>query len=685
MNHRHPALLILLGFSLCPFLCSALQARESDNSIEALLAMDLGELVNLPVITASRHAQELWRAPALITVLEGEDLRRAGYRSLAEALVRVPGFYGIDDGVGQYAVVRGVGSGQRAYGRTLKLMLDGQPLGMRSDASQFLGPELIPLGMVQRIEIVQGPASALYGADAYLGVINIITRDSPATRLALAAGHEKKGASASLEAAAHLAQGPWSAVVTGMAAREDRSGRLLPASSPQLASFADRESHDDLSHPASFYARIRYDTDALRQSLSLHASTRDSDGEFLDFGTLSHDNRVAVNQQTLSWQGSWVASETQLLNARLAHAWGGPTGAEQLSLNQSASYPAREFGYRSWEAALEHQLIRENMSVVAGLDGAWDTEAPFDVFNVDSMTGVRVQISPPGSDRLFRNIGFYVQYQWQPSWASDWNLSANWRHDDHNLYGAHNSYRLGLTGRLLPTLTGKLLYGTAFKAPNAFQLYGSPVYTGDALGNKTLEPETANTLEAQLLWEARNDVLLTLSSWHMQVHKLIELQPFGINQRWSNRGDQAGTGVEAEIRWQGAQHQLSLSNAWQDTLIQLEQPLVPTVEVPTASAPRLITRLDWSYRLPMAEWGLEGRHVSARRASDSNIDSNLKQVYTLPAYEVWRLHAMHQWGEHRVSLAVDNVLDKDYSEPGYGGVDVAAANRRFWLGWTWAY
>lgn len=684
MSHHHPALLVLLGLFLCPLLGSPVQAQE-DDGVEALLAMDLGDLMKIPVMTASRHAQELWRAPAVITVLEGEDLRRAGYRSLAEALARVPGFYGIDDSVGQYAVVRGVGSGQRAYGRTLKVMLDGQALGMRSDASQFLGPELIPMGIVQRIEIVHGPASALYGADAYLGVINIITRDKPATRLAVAAGHENKGGSASLEAGADMAHGSWSALVTGMAAREDRSGRELPSSSPLAANFVETISQGDVSRPASFYARVRYDNDALRQSLALHASQRDNHGEFLDFGTLSHDNRVAVSQQTLSWQANWAATETQAVNARVAYAWGGQMGSEQLSLGQTASYPAREFGYRSWEAAFEHQFARDSMSLVAGLDGAWDTEAPFEVFNVDSSTGNKVQISPMESDRLFRNVGFYLQYQWQPSWASDWNLSANWRRDDHNLYGARNSYRLGLTGRLLSELSAKLLYGTSFKAPNATQLYGNPVYTGDALGNQTLEPETATTGEGQLLWQARSDLLLTLSVWHMQVHKLIELQPFGINQRWDNRGDQAGTGVDSEVRWQGAQHRLSFGSSWHDTIIQLEQPLVPTVEVPTASAPRLITRLDWSYRLATSEFGLEGRHVSARRASDSNIDSNLKVVYTLPAYEVWRLHAMYLWGAQRLNLAVDNVFDKNYSEPGYGGVDLPAASRRFWLGWTWEY
>lgn len=219
-----------------------LPALAAQEEIEPLLRLELDELAHVPVTTPSRHAQALWQAPAAVTVLDGQDLRRRGFRSLAEALAWVPGFHVSGDGVGDYAVVRGVGGGQGAYGRTLKLMLDGQPLGIRSDASHFFGLELIPLGLVERVEIVRGPASALYGADAYLGVINIITRRTEFSRLQLAAGGEQEvdGPSVSMEAAATRRQGQWSATVAAALAYEDRSGRELPASSPQYAALPDK-------------------------------------------------------------------------------------------------------------------------------------------------------------------------------------------------------------------------------------------------------------------------------------------------------------------------------------------------------------------------------------------------------------------------------------------------------------
>lgn len=652
--------------------------------MEALLQMDIDELMNLRVVTANRHEQEVWKAPAIITVLEGEDIRRRGYRSLGEALTNVPGLHVIQDGVGFYVVARGVGSGQRSYARTFKVMLDGQPLGMRSDASQFLGPELIPLGAVDRVEVVRGPASALYGADAYLGVINIITRPSPPSlRVQVGIGQQETAdPSASAEVLVSEQGGAWQGLVTASVAREDRSGRELPSSSPLRESFDDTTSRDDFNRPVSLYARLQNEQEQSRHVLALHVSELDSMAEFLDFGTLSHDNRISLLQQTLAWSSEWRPAAGQHYQLRLAHAEGGPATSEHLSLGETASRPEREFGYQAWDAGLEAQLSWASHHVVAGVDGSWDNEEPFEVYNINESTGTRMQLSPDQKDRLFRNEGFYLQYQWQPvDWS--WVLALNWRHDSHNRYGDHDSYRVGLTGELRENLHGKLLYGTSFKAPNAFQLYAQPLYVGDILGNTDLEPETARTVEGQLNWQARSNLMLSLTAYHLQVRKLIELQPFGFNHRWLNRGEQNGHGVETELRWQHGVHHVGFASAWQDTIVRLEQPLVPVVEVQTASAPRLITRADWRYVVDEMELGIEGRHVSERRASDSNIDINLREVYTLPSYTLWRVHGLRQYGDHRVGLSVDNLFDKDYAEPGYGGVDLPGQRRSVWLSWSW--
>jgi iron complex outermembrane receptor protein len=665
------------------FCVAALPAPALATDGPSVFDLDINQLMQLPVVTASRHREALDRAPAIISVLEGEDLRRRGYRSVADALTQVPGFYVASDGVGQYVMVRGVDSGQRAYGRTLKVMLDGQPLGQRSDASQFLGPELIPLGVVDRIEVVRGPASALYGADAYLGVINIITRgDVPAASIGLSAGAMAgAGPSVGTEALSSLQQGRWSALLTAALARENHSGLRLPASSPAAAGFSDPEARDAISQPGSAYARLRYRGEAQRHTLSLHASEIASDAQFLDFGTLSPDNRVALQQQTLGWLSEWDRGDSQHYQLRLAHAWGGPSPDERLSLGQAGSYPQRDFGYRDNDFGFEGQFSQGLHHVVAGADGSWDEESPFDVYSINTGSGAATLLSPAQSGQLFRDLGAYLQYQWLPD--GGWSPSLNWRHDSSNRYGEHNSYRVGLSRDLGTHLSGKLLYGTSFKAPNAFELYAQPVYTGDILGNPDLVPETASSTDVQLLWQMSDALLVTATVYHMTVRNLIELEPFGINQRWTNRGTQEGNGVETEWRWRSGPQELVLVTSWQDATVKLQQPLTPEVTVPTAAAPRLLATGQYRYRLDDREFGVESHYATERRASDSNISVNLNRAYVLPPYAVWRLHAMQQWGAHRLTLALDNVFDRHYTEAGYGGIDLPSLRRTLWLSWTW--
>src|SRR6185312_10744457 len=74
---------------------------------------------------------------------------------------------------------RGVSGGLRAGTRLVKIMINGTPVNFRPDLRAFIGPEYIPILAVERIEVVKGPLSALYGANAFLATVNVITREIP--------------------------------------------------------------------------------------------------------------------------------------------------------------------------------------------------------------------------------------------------------------------------------------------------------------------------------------------------------------------------------------------------------------------------------------------------------------------------------------------------------------------------
>src|SRR5690606_13337751 len=94
-----------------------------------------------------------------------------------ELLQRVVGFYVQDDHVLPNVAVRGITGGLRAESGLLKVMVDGVPISFRPTGGNWLGAELIPMSAVERVEIIRGPTSTVYGADAFLATINVITRE----------------------------------------------------------------------------------------------------------------------------------------------------------------------------------------------------------------------------------------------------------------------------------------------------------------------------------------------------------------------------------------------------------------------------------------------------------------------------------------------------------------------------
>jgi len=138
--------------------------------------LDLEFLLEQTVVSSTKVEQRSAEAPAVVTVVTAEEIQQRGYSSLSELLRWVPGFYDVYDGVTHNIGVRGINGGIDAAGDLLKVMIDGHPVDYRPTTGNFFGPELLPIEAVERVEIIRGPASALYGANAFLGVINVITR-----------------------------------------------------------------------------------------------------------------------------------------------------------------------------------------------------------------------------------------------------------------------------------------------------------------------------------------------------------------------------------------------------------------------------------------------------------------------------------------------------------------------------
>lgn len=166
-------LIFSLVFLFSPCRTSATESPEGE-TLDLLLAMNLEELVALEVVTASKRPQKINEAPSPIYVFTAEDIQRTGVRNLMELVKFIPGFY-VYPRLDQTFII--ANRGIRSSNDKILILVDGIPLN-NSAQGGAVNMHLFPgLDKVKRVEVIHGPGSTMWGSDASLGVIHIITKD----------------------------------------------------------------------------------------------------------------------------------------------------------------------------------------------------------------------------------------------------------------------------------------------------------------------------------------------------------------------------------------------------------------------------------------------------------------------------------------------------------------------------
>ncbi|MFY0571319.1 TonB-dependent receptor plug domain-containing protein [Archangium lansingense] len=470
----------------------------------------------------------------------------------------------------------------------------------------------------------------------------------------------------------------WSATLGASGLYSDYNGRRLPRSSPRFETFqsADNlESRKAITRDVSAYGNVRLRKGRVEGELSGRYGELDSIAEFLDFGTLTHENRVALRTVDARARANVTPVERLSLTGSLAFASGGPSKDERLSTGAPQTFPRRKFGYDAWDAVLEGRWrIFTDDSLTLGVDWTRDNEDLIEIFTVDRETGQETRTSAEAGRKLFINTGVYAQGIVHP--LDVLGVTANIRYDQHNIYGGSTNYRLGAVWTPSERMTAKLLYGTSFKAPAALQLYSQPLFPGEVIGNPDLRPETARLLEAEVHWRPVSELAFTVDAFLGRVRDKVELVPTGANLQARNIAHQDGMGLEAEAKWFRGRHILSANAAYQHTDTVVSDAFLGEVSNPSERFPRLSAQLRWQYRhLVWGNLATALRFASQRRASVSNIRDNLLLPYELPAYVSLDFAYYKSWGPHTLQLRLDNLLDTRSAEPGFGGVDLPAWGR----------
>jgi iron complex outermembrane receptor protein len=688
-----------------PPAADAAAAPEPEIDLGELEKLSLEELLEVKVVTG-KVAQRAAEVPAVITVIKADEIQARGYQSLADVLREVPGFYDVSDLVSHDVGIRGINVGPRSAGSLLKLMIDGEPVPYIPSDGNLFGPELVPIEAVDHIEIIRGPQSALYGANAFLGVINVITRSG------------KSVGGAQLTARGTLIRtnpGGGGTVMVGhgddnldalVAVSGDwlnRSGLSLPESSPALGAHPGLSSDttsQDISRPKSAIAHITANH-VLGGRVTAWASIQnlDSANELNDLAPMSHGNHVGRLDQR--YRLSYDVEPLEQLSLHFSGSYfdTGMTGDEHLDLGRSNRI------YLPRQHASGFSLVGEGtfrpaswLQLTAGADLlveqqlllSYDTKYTHDVLRDDgSIQFAAGQVLPGAGTNTtanFTNVGLYLQGIVHPTEA--FGITGGARVDVHNIYGVQVSPRIGLVfaPREKP-LNLKLLFGTSFKAPSADQLYAQPVTSFDIQGNPKLQPQNAQTLEFAAGWrfgdkgEVQGDIYLN------HINGLVAYLQSGTVLLAQNLSDAWVVGGELEGRYRVLKPlwvklgvgvaQTVVSQSQRDTLIDghaLDQPFYPSLQVHAT--------LDWKLPVLGLQFSPTVTVVSSRLASVFNALEAFN-VYSLPPYALVGAtlsmpdRIFFRDRPTRFALRVDDILDSRPVTPGVGGVDYPSLGRTF--------
>ncbi|MEO8179059.1 MAG: TonB-dependent receptor [Deltaproteobacteria bacterium] len=678
---------------------TAAGAEPAPSSSDAELeGMDLLQLLNVEVSTASKTAEKVSDAPAIITVVTAEEMRRWGYQSVSEALEHVVGFYLIDDHVLPNAGVRGLAGGLGSESGNIKVMIDGASVAFRSTSGNWLGVELIPLGSVRQIEVIRGPASALYGADAFLGVVNIITIPpeeipllSVRGQVGLVGGHT--GGQFDLVGGKRF--GAFDLLLGAAGELKDRSGLHMPSVSPAatIPSYSDRtQAAKNLQRESLvLQTRLGYRTSGGQLVLQAFASGIERGGDFAPWAQLTNGTDaqgrpvgtvISLGQYRITANGSLNLSSELGVSAQATYFQGGVLGNDRIEVDSDLFWVKRRLGYRGIEATLEGRWVpRSDFNLIAGAETVIDQEKlPFPK-RISKDTGELLGEMPPPATATLSNIGAFVSANWK-AWEPLLKLTSGVRFDQNSSYGSQLNGRLGATSQWTSFFTTKLLYGSAFKAPSPYLLYAGPLRTGDVIGERDLKPQHVDTLEFQALLELGASLEVASSVAYSQIRDKAEFAPRGLNLTAKNIAEQKSLSWEtrADLRYGN----LLISYASFE-LIHSRRTLGQEGYIARLLGDQNVAYPDWIGRAGVTlgvpfipsvpiDIGAEGILVGAAQPADSSILENGGR-FELPSYLLLgasiATRDLFLVPGHETSLALRgrNLLAAEGPAPGFSGFE----------------
>jgi outer membrane receptor for ferrienterochelin and colicins len=674
------------------------QAQEDE------LALAYGDKSFVTIATGTK--QPIARAPSVATVITAEDIAAIGAADIDEVLETVPGLHVSRSPIGYNPIytIRGIDT---QYNPEVLMLVNGIPItgAYFGDRSQVWGG--MPVENIARIEVIRGPGSALYGADAFAGVINIITKtaaDINGTELGLRAGSfnsldgwlQHGGTWGNFDVAAYLRAGHTDGQRQTISADEQTGLDNLFFTNASLAPGQVNLGYDaidgriDLSRDkwrfrAGYQQRNNGGTGAGVASALDPAGT--NYGERVNADLTYQDTNFAPNLDVSAQASYFYITEQSKLTLF-------PPGAD-FNPAPGVDFPNGVIGnpYK-WErhlranlAAVYSGLQNQKLSFGAGTqnDDLYQTQESRN-YNLVNIPGVgNIPVPLPGgvtamndSDIFMtphdRRVNYvYVQDEW--AFTRDWYLTAGIRHDQYSDFGGTTNPRLALVWDTAYNLTSKLLYGRAFLPPSFAELYNinNPV----ALGNPNLRPETNQSVELAFAWQATSTLQANLNLFRYQMNDILRFVPdpsTGISTA-QNAGSQHGQGFETELVWDASQSLRVSGNFAQ------QQSIDDATNQDAGMAPRhhLYARADWRF-VPHWTLGTQLNYIGDRKREPGDTRPPIANYQTVDLI----LRTINQKGDWGITFKVFNLFGADAREPSpYGTPFVPIPNDLPLAGRAW--
>jgi outer membrane receptor for ferrienterochelin and colicins len=631
-------------------LAAGLLVVHTANAEEAkdLYDLPLDQLVNVEVSSASRFTQKASEAPSAVEVLTADDISRFGWRNLADALNAIRGLYVRNDRTYSFLGNRGFAH-TGDYNARVLFMVDGRRMNDAVyDQANIAEESMLDVSVIDRIEYIPGSGSSVYGANAVLGVVNIITKQGKAIdglkvggevgsfktfRGRAAFGKQwQNGADLLLSGSHYGSKGDENLFFPefagepskGVAYDLDREhndrlfGKFSYGGFTLRSGYANRYKRVPTASFGAAFNQLYYYVD--RQIyIDADYNTEISPGLSLELRGFNHWYNYRQYQPNVTEDNKFYINH----DFSSAHWWGG-----EIKLTGT------QFKHHKWLAGLEVQ--RDERQYQAHYNQPNPTnETPFS----SGLKGWRV--------------GVYAQDEWRI--ADNLLINAGLRLDYHHMIKTLQLHpRIGLIWDITPTFTTKLLYGSAFRAPNAYER--SYAYNDSNAANPNNKEELVYSHEAVAEWYPGNGLKLLATVFYNKIEQLLvqnEIDGHPNQYSYENTGHYHGYGFElgGEKRWDNGR---LLKLTWTHNYVR-DEVLDGGTGGWAADSPKNLVKLHYSepFFNDKIRLSFEELFVDQIRTLNNNI---------LPAYHLFNINVSlaKSWHGLQPSLGIYNVLGHRY-------------------------